>query len=376
MKQDLGFSFGDFGLMTTAFFVPYTVGQLVFGHLSSRGRVRIFMLPGLVVIIASTMLLGEITNLPEALLLRFVTGMAGATLFTPSMILISKLFPGRTNTALGVLGTGACAGPLYTSLVTPFLGGLLGWRMALFTMMAPFLAVWVVIYLTVADFPAPSEEVAVPSGDLRADVLGQESTWLLGCLNLVRVGLLGTMVVFLPTFFASGLGYPVATAGLALGVFSVMAILSSVSGGRLATLLHSNARVSVVSMAALAVGFFCAGFASPGPLAWLIAAFLGLFIFAAFGPTFTMASQVYSGDSLGLGMGLQNALANGGSIVIPYIFGSLRDVTGNFEVPFLAMGTLAVAAAIVGFEMVGVETRKLRPKEPSPPVLVSSLERD
>jgi MFS family permease len=368
MRSELGFSFGQFGLMTTAYYIPYTALQIVAGHTSARGHIRILMLPGMGVLIASTILLGQITSLPEALVLRALGGAASATIFVPSLIVISKRFPGRTNYALGIFATGANAATLYVSLVAPSLSGWLGWRLAIGTMMLPCFGVWAAIYFAVKDFTPTQTTPAVDRGALRSEVLGRSATWILGLQNFIRVGLLGALLTFIPAYFATGLGYSVELAGVALTVFSVMAIVSSLSSIRIARALKSNSRVMLLSMGVMGAALFAAGFVGAGIFAWVLAAVLGLFVFTAFGPAFSMASQIYADESLGIGMGIQNTLATGGSVVIPLLFGYARDVTGTFVDAWLMLAAFAATAFCAGWALVRLEMKGFGTKG-SPPSL-------
>ena len=101
--------------------------------------------------------------------------------------------------------------------------------------------------------------------------------------------------------------------------------------------MGSNAKVTVVSVGVMAVPLIGFGLVPHGDLAWVLAAVLGLAVFLAFGPQFTLATQLFSEETLGFAMGLQLVLANMGSISVPFLFGYLRDVTGAFSASWRAM---------------------------------------
>ena len=365
MRADLGFSYTDFGLLATAFYIPYTALQVFSGSLAGRGRIRSLMLPGMAAIIASTALLGAVTNLTEALVLRFVTGAGGAMIFVPSVMVITRRYPDRTNFALGAYGTGVAAGPLFVSLAAPTLGTYVGWRLAMPALMLPTVAVWAIIYLGVRNFSPPARTKGKGSSVGWVGVLKNRTTWLLGYQQLARVGMWATFLTFLPTFFTAGLGYPMVTASAALTVFAVLAMLSSVLGARLVTTMNSNAKVTMLSLAAMAVGLMLIGFTVPGALPWVLAGVLGLVVFMAFGPQLTMATQFFPLEVLGFAIGVQTVLANVGATVIPFVFGDLRDATGSFEASWELCGLLCAAAALVGLALWRQETKLAAERSPS-----------
>ncbi|HUI86763.1 MAG TPA: MFS transporter [Nitrososphaerales archaeon] len=367
MKADLGFSYADFGLLATAFYIPYTALQVVVGTYAGRGRIRSLMLPGMATIFVSTVLLGASTSLPEALLLRFVTGAAGATIFVPCVMVIARRYPGRTNYALGIFGTGVAAGPLYISLIAPTLGGALGWRLAIVLAMLPAVVVWAVLFLRISDFQPRSGAGPAPRGSWTT-VLRSRITWLLGYQQLARVGMWATILTFLPTFFAEGLGYPTSVASAALTVFAVLAAVSSVLGARMVVSFKSNAKVTLLSLAVMAASLILIGLVTVGLAPWLLAGALGIVIFMAFGPQFTIATDFFPLESLGLAVGVQAVLGNVGATVMPYVFGGLRDATGGFGSSWEVCGLICVLAAAVGLALWRAE-RGL--KQQVSPVLVT-----
>lgn len=358
LKSDLGFSYGDFGLLATAFYIPYTALQVVSGSVAGRGKVRSMMLPALAVILVSTALLGAVGNLPEALLLRFVTGAAAAMIFVPSMMVIARRYRGRTNTALGAYGTGVAAGALYISLLAPAVASWLGWRLAMPALMLPVVFVWTVTYVGVRNFSPPTSGEAHQRSRLWSRVLKNRITWLLGYQQLVRVGMWAAILTFLPTFFSAGLGYSTFASSAALMLFAVLAAFSSVLGSRMVGRVNSNAKVTLLSMSIMCVGLVLIGLAPAGVAPWLLAAALGLGAIMAFGPQFTMAAELFGAETLGLAVGVQAVLGNVGATVLPYIFGSLRDFTGGFEASWELSGLLCAAAALTGVALLQTEVHR------------------
>ncbi|MGI0086050.1 MAG: MFS transporter, partial [Nitrososphaerales archaeon] len=143
MREELNFSFSEFGLLSTLFYLPYMMLQLFSGRASDRGQARTLLLIGIPILMILTMLLGAVENIAEALALRTVSGIFGAMIFVPALSVITKLDNKGLNTAIATLGTSVGAGSLYVSLLGPQLAVFLGWRLGIATMMLPGFAIWI-----------------------------------------------------------------------------------------------------------------------------------------------------------------------------------------------------------------------------------------
>ncbi len=91
LQADLNFTYAQVGLMTTAMIFSYAALQLPASHLRERiGSKRLIIL-GLLAMTVSTFLLGFITNISQAYVLRFISGIGMAAVFIPAMNAIIHL---------------------------------------------------------------------------------------------------------------------------------------------------------------------------------------------------------------------------------------------------------------------------------------------
>ena len=362
MKVQLNFSFGEFGLLSTIFFIPYTMMQLFSGRASDAGRARALILVGTPFLTISTILLGTIQNLPEALVLRAFSGIFAAMIFVPSLRILTRLDPKRVNTAIAVLGTSVAAGSIYVSLLGPELAVLLGWCLGIAALMAPGFVVWAmnakfvhesIGSVTTFGDPRPKDtSSAVPLWTLK-----RKKTWLLGYQQFVRIGVWLTLSIWLPTFFTSALGYDIVLGGVSLTIFSLFAMLSSILGGQLAIKTGSSSKVSAFSFLGLAVALWLTATTGEGTLAWGLVGASGIFVFMSFGPLFGILPTLYGQDVVGFVTGIENMLANLGAVVVPFMFGYLADLTGHFVSSWLLIGLMAILAFATGLPVIPIERR-------------------
>ncbi len=364
MKTQLNFSFGEFGLFSTIFFIPYTMMQLFSGRASDTGRARALILVGTPFLMISTILLGVIQNLAEALVLRAFSGIFAAMIFVPSLRILTRLDPKRVNTAIAVLGTSVAAGSLYVSLLGPELGVLLGWRLGIGALMVPGFVIWASNAKFVHDSSGSSTTLSAPhpKGTLSLVpiwTLKRKETWLLGYQQFMRIGVWLTLSIWLPTFFTSALGYDIVLGGVSLTIFSIFAMVSSILGGQLANKTGSSSTVSAFSFLGLAVVLWVTASTGEGTLAWALVGASGIFVFMSFGPLFGILPTLYGQDVVGFVTGIENMLANLGAVVVPFMFGYLTDITGHFVASWSLIGVMCVLAFATGLLVIPIERRQL-----------------
>lgn len=356
MREELNFSFSEFGLLSTLFYLPYMMLQLFSGRASDRGQARTLLLIGIPILMILTMLLGAVENIAEALALRTVSGIFGAMIFVPALSVITKLDNKGLNTAIATLGTSVGAGSLYVSLLGPQLAVFLGWRLGIATMMLPGFAIWILNAKFIPKIRGGDFEKAA-SVPTRLSFKRKE-TWLLGYQQFVRIGVWLTVSIWLPTFFASALGYKTVLSGVSLTIFSVFAIISCVVGGHLANRVGSSSKVSTVSFFGLSVVLALMAFANNGLLAFGLAGASGIFVFISFGPLFAIVTVLYQKEVVGLMMGFETMLANLGAVVVPFLFGYFTDLTGHFTLSWILIAALSFFAFATGLPVIPIEKGK------------------
>lgn len=355
IKSELGFSFAQFGLIASIFFVSYTLMQLLSGRASDHGHARSMILIGVPAIVLFSMLFGAIQNIFEALAFRILAGVAAALIFVPSVRVLSKVDPESLSDLMALIGTAIGAGGLYVSLMGPYLALMFGWREAISLMMAPGFLIFALNMKYV-----PSTNTASAHRKFPTWILRRKETWILGIQQFARVGAWFTVTIWLPTFFTSALGYSLVLSGVALTVFSISGVLASLVGGRVAARLSSFSKVILLSFAILGGTVILIAFAENGLLVWGLIVVFGIFDFLPFGPIFAILPKLYEEGDIGLITGLENSIANFGAVAVPFFFGLLIDSTnGSFIISWLQLGILFIAASLITIPIISSEKKGL-----------------
>lgn len=360
IQGELALTYTGVGLLTSAFFVPYTILQVPLGYLADRRGFRTLMLPSLVVLSVAAFLLGTISSLWEGILWRAVAGAASAGVFVPAIQAATRLYPPeRRSFAIGLLGSSVGASVVFIGLVAPLLGVAWGWRSAILTLSSVGFATSV--YFLVASRgvrPKPSASL-LPRPDARA-VLRRRALWIGSYWHFVRLGITIALFTWLPTFLVTTHGFPLVEAGFALALFSALATVATPMGGYLADRLHSNVRVIAAAFSGFAVGAVIAALGSGQALFWILSGVLGWFIFVGFPPMFALIPRLFGVQNAGVVSGFQNMVANAGSIALPLMFGGVRDATGSFTNAWFVLTALLVAGLALAPLVHREEARSLR----------------
>lgn len=355
IKAELGFSFAQFGLIASIFFLSYTLMQVLSGRASDHGYARAMILIGTPVIVALSMLFGAIQNVYEALAIRILAGIAAALIFVPAIRVLTRIDPESLSDSIALIGTAIGAGGLYVSLAGPRLALMFGWREGIALMMAPGFLIFALNLKYV-----PSTRVTSVHRRFPRWILRRKETWILGVQQFVRVGAWFTVTIWLPTFFTSALGYNLVLSGIALTVFSVAGIFASMVGGRVAARLSSFSKVMMLSFAILGGTIILIAFAASGMLAWGLVVVFGIFDFLPFGPIFAILPKLYEEGDIGLVTGFENSIANLGAVAVPFFFGWLiNPASESFTLSWLQLGILCLAVSLISIPVIRSEKKGL-----------------
>src|SRR5690349_20278710 len=131
IREDLGISFSQAGVLSAAATLSYALTQIPAGYLSDRyGPKRLFFI-GLLGWSLLGIGLALAFSYWIAVAVLFAAGACRALLFAPGLTLVTSWFPAdRRATAMGIFLVGSFVGTMGVSLTGPALSAVLGWRPA------------------------------------------------------------------------------------------------------------------------------------------------------------------------------------------------------------------------------------------------------
>ena len=368
LRDQLGLSNTQLGLLLSAFFWTYTPGQLPAGWLAERLDPRRVLAAGLAIWGTATALTGLASGFVVLLALRLVLGLGESVMYPASFkILAVETSEGQRGRANGLLASGQLLGPAVGTLVGGLLMAWLGWRVVFILLgVASLLWLWPWLATPSARIPECSTLLAAGLADAPSTtmILRRRELWA-SCLGQFC----GTYTIYLvlswlPVYLINTHGFSMAQmAPIGAGVYALSAGTSVVTGWASDRWLRAGAGTNRVRKSALIAGFAvatacliaCARTSSVGALLALAGCGVGIGIWT---PALFATVQTLAGPhAAGRWMGIQNCLGNIAGIVAPVVTGIVVDRTGAFSGGFL----IAAALALMGMVAYGLMVRRIEP---------------
>jgi MFS family permease len=357
LKDELGLSASQLGILLSAFFWTYSSFQLVAGWAVDRFDVSVVMAIGFFIWSAATAATGLMHGFAALLVMRLVLGV-GESVAYPSY---SKILAGhcpeeRKGIANAVLASGLSFGPAFGIFFGGILVGRFGWR-EYFIVLGLASMLWLAPWWCFKLKPI-AEKSAAKLG--YREILKQRSAWgtcaALFCGNYMMYFLLTWLPYYLVRERHFSMTHMAKIGGLAY-VFTAMTAL--ISGWAADRLMAAGRSATVVRK-----GFLIAGMAGAGTF---------LVLCVAVNPKFSIAMLMAAGASLGMAtanwwpvtqtmagphaagrwVGVQNLSGNFSGVVAPAVTGFVVDRTGEFYWAFVIVGVVALLGSLVWLFWVG-----------------------
>jgi len=328
------------------------------GWLYDRWGVRTVVTIGGLALGVALGLTGQVTSLTRYYLCFGVLGAAGtACILIPSTAIVTRWFIRSRGTAMGVLSAGNAAGSVAFYPVNAWLIATLGWRSALVAFGAIVAAATVALALLYRDPPAdekcPSREsqTARPTGGVWTLRRALRSPRLWAAFTMTTLGVIGFQIMAThQVAHAVDRGFPHSMVVwlFALGAACMMA--GNLFGGWLSDHVGRGWVFALGSIVAMA-GIGCLALTrGPHDLPLLL-------LYAASGFGFGMRiaqlsaipADVFAGPELGAILGVVQAGGGLGGAIGPFLGGWLFDLTGSYELAFVAAGVAVAGGAVAAW---------------------------
>jgi MFS transporter, CP family, cyanate transporter len=343
--RDLHLTAAQTGLLTT---LPVVCMGLFApaGALASRrwGRGRVLAAAVALILAGTALRLLPAALWPSTVLAGIGIAVAGALL--PS--LVRARFPGSVGPVTGLYTAGLIGGAMLAAALTEparqAFGG--SWPAALAVWALPAtlaLAVWVPVASRSSSPASPGAPAASGAPFPWRDRTAWYAALFMGGQSLMYYGILAWLA---PRYTA--IGVPAATAGLLLGLFSATQLVSALT---LPVLAHRRYGLSLLIALSVATSVLMLVLIAlvPSGAPYLWAALLGLGVGGQFALGLTVLGSLGGGPAgsaaiSGMAFFVGYLLAAAG----PVAAGWLRDLTGGYEVTFLALAAVGTATLVAG----------------------------
>jgi MFS family permease len=369
MQKDLGLTATQLGIAFSAFAYPYAFFQIAGGWLGDRLGPRVTLVLCALLVGASTIWTGMVGGLAALFLSRLALGIGEGPAFpTATRALSNWMRPDQRAFAQGITHAFSRFGNAVTPPLIAFLVVAFSWRVSFFVLGAASL-VWAVLWwfyfrddprthsqITPQDLEGlPPASVAatrkeVPWGPLLKRILPVTLT------DFCYGWILWLYLNWLPSFFMHEFNLNLKKSALfAAGVFFAGVIGDTVGGILSDRILKKTGNVGKARISVIVLGFL-GSFCFMLPIVFVhdlttIAICLSLAFFFAeliVAPIWAIPMDIapqYSGSASGF-MNFGFGMAG---IISPVVFGWAIDLTGRWDVPFIASLGVLLLGAILAF---------------------------
>ena len=361
IREDLGMSFAQAGMLSAASTFTYALGQIPAGFLADRfGPKRVFF----VGILGSTLLslhFGMIQSYPGAVANQLISGVFRALLFAPGLTLIASWFPpDRKATAMGVYVIGSASGNILLSLIGPLLVSLYGWRPPFMFFAALGVCVAFMYFAFGKDRPAAGPKHPVGMLDV-FQLFRYPIMWVCAGIQFVRFGVATSFNFWLPSLLVADRGLSLQTAGFITAMSFALIAPSNAIGGYVSDRLRNPPLVIGGSLAVLACTSALLVYVDSIAALVLVVAVNSVFLQFYFGPLFYVPVEVLGQRVAGMSTGFSNMFANLGALIFAYALGVVKDTAGAFTYGFVATSGLCVVGVGLAVMLARMRSKALAP---------------
>lgn len=369
IKDDLGLSGAQFGLLSTSGRVTSGATTMVAGYLGDRfaNRSGIMLMLSLSMMGISYFLLGSAPNFYLMLAAMLLVGIGPSLYHSPAIASLSRKFPDKRSFAISLHGTGGSIGEVVGPVLT---GGLITgtyfvafeWRETLQISVLPALIFGLLIYLMMRNIPTVSTETA-SLGDYFASLLAllsRRAMIALVVITALRSMGQGAIMAFLPVYLLEDQGISAVVIGLFMASIQFVGILAQPAMGFLAdnfghkmVLVPATAALGILMIAlrfaqaddTLTIALWRLQITTPGIQFGIIGLLMGAFLYALHAIYIAAAIDVAQGEAQSTVVSLIYGASFLGALS-PFIAGVIVDLTDTSSA-FVYGGVMALAATLI-----------------------------
>ena len=361
LRQELGLSHSQAGLLMSFFFVPYLMMQLPGGFLGDTLGPRRVLFAGALISVVGNFFFSMGSVFFWLVVAQMINGLGQGPGMTSAVKLIVNWFPKASRaTALGLFFTALALGSASAGVVSGYLGNHLGWRASFIYPPLLVLTVGVLLFAAVRDQPedaglasfddekAFEQELMAGGHSIVRIVLADRNIWIVSlsyiCLCYVQVGFL----MWLPSFLKEAYAMSVARAGFFAGVAILSGVVASPLGGFLSDRFFGGKRRRpiILEMVLLAAASAVSSFRLSFSFLLLPLVLIGLLIWLPDVLFTSLPADLFSRKMASTATGFMTSFGCLAAIIGVYASGLLVDLFKSYGPLFLSFALLAFLGTI------------------------------
>lgn len=353
IRADLELSHGEGELLATVFLLGYLAALLPGGAAGDRfGRRRLVLTSAIGWCLVGLLIAAAPSFLALLSLMAVLGGLIGVFNSndrpTAAAVIPAEHMMLAQSISFSGLGVGSGVGMLLAGyLVEQF-----GWR-------GSYAVLALLAIGAVATFwrllPEPVREAPGPLGARAQAVLTNRNVWLIGVGGFPTVAGIWTLMTWAPTILLEQDGPGVFAVSLLASLVGFVALPALAGTGLMANRVGDGwvgprSVVVLLHLVLVPVMLLLAWAIQSGQGLGTIAGLMVLSSFLQWGPWGVMWAMVAASvprDALGLAVGFTSTLITAGTLVFPWLAGSLRDSSGSFAAPLFLLAALTAGATVL-----------------------------
>jgi MFS transporter, ACS family, D-galactonate transporter len=346
LKDELGLSGAQVGILLSSFFWTYGLFQILSGWLVDRFNVNWVMAIGFFLWSAATSVTGLLHGFVALLIVRLILGIGESVAYPSYSKILAQHFPeSHRGFANSVIASGLASGPAFGMLLGGMVMARFGWR-SFFIGLGLISLLWLLPWFQwMPRGPGLASTGQVVRSPSILEILKQRSAWGSFTGSFCATYLLYFLIAWLPFYLVRERHFSMDSMAEIGGAIFLTQALCAVVCGRLsdrwlaAGSSPTRVRKKIMAAGMLGAGAFLGPSALAGPilcvvLLMLVGASLGMSLSGLWAITQTLAGP----RAAGRWTGLQCAFANSSGAVATAVTGFILDRTGHF---FWAFGVTA-----------------------------------
>lgn len=360
LKDELGISASQLGVLLSAFFWTYASLQPFSGWLVDRLDVNWVFAGGFLLWSAATAATGIVHTFSMLFLLRLLLGVGESVAFPSYSKIIAVNFPEEhRGLANAVIAAGLVSGPGFGMLLGGTLMARFGWR-PFFIVLGLVSLVWLFPWLKWMPKKGGAIHINTTGAPSFLEFLRLRSAWGT-CIGLFCSNYLGYfLITWLPFYLVRERQFSMSNmakiGGIAYLLGACFATLAGWLSDRwiLSGATPTRVRKTITGGGLALAGIFVGLSVGSGPFYCVAALILGVVFYGAYASNNWAITQTLAGpEAVGRWTGFQNFVGNLSGVVAPAVTGFVLDRTGHFYWAFAILTAVALAGSMSWVFLVG-----------------------
>jgi nitrate/nitrite transporter NarK len=330
------------GLLTSAIFLTHAIMQIPGGHLADRFGGKRVIQTGLLIITFGNTAISMAGSYEQLIVWKAFIGFGTGISFIGGARYIAQSLPHSSlPKAQGLYGASILLGSGFVIFLVPQLASIFNWSGA-FLSTAVIAGSVLIIFSLFAPVPPRAIHPHVDLGEM----LSHKELWVLGFLQMASFGLVIVIGTWINELLKLNIGLAPKTAGAVGSIVLLLGIITRTYGGKLVEQIGYRNLIILSILLNITGCFMLAMLGSSFVAVFTAILFLGFGCGLPYAALFSKATMLFPGRA-GAAMGLVNMLGIIMILVGSPLLGKIADLTGNFQMAFVALGCFSVLAFVV-----------------------------